>query len=333
LPVSLPDRPRRAEASAFPIVGNTGHGDVLLQIPVEIVVGGHLVLLATLLVGPHPAPPPLHKKVLYLHRDRRPHPGEGVDHQGGDKENRVFAPSRTEEVAMKLVTRECREPMLTLLKLWRIALFVAKNDKDWRNRYLARLKQAISDNGPSLSSVANEVLDIDHSLSSEHLNIVLRHVVHMTFDDHNLYPRLAQWLSTPEAKGHLDEASNSVDAVLAELDLQPWNVDESHPKDAGAYLMFPLLRWQLAGATDIVSRRVFLRGLKMAMLPPRSSDRQLSGLPNRFVGIEDVAPLIATVDRALLEETIRYGLTLDDQGLRAICRLFVFDIPVDYLEA
>jgi hypothetical protein len=223
--------------------------------------------------------------------------------------------------------------MMTLLKLWRIALFVAKDDKDWRSRYLAGLKQAISDNGPSLAAVASEVLDIDHSLSAEHLNIVMRHVVQTNFDDHDLYPRLAQWLSTLEAKGALDEASSSVDAVLAELDLQPWNVDESHPRDAGAYLMFPLLRWQLAGATDIVSRRVFLRGLKMAMLPPRSSDRQLSGLPNRFVGIEDVAPLIATVDRALLEETIRYGLTLDDQELRTICRLFVFDIPAEDTEA
>jgi hypothetical protein len=51
----------RAEESAFPIVGNAGSGDVLLQIPVEIVVRGHLVLLAALFVEPHPAPPALHK--------------------------------------------------------------------------------------------------------------------------------------------------------------------------------------------------------------------------------------------------------------------------------
>jgi hypothetical protein len=223
--------------------------------------------------------------------------------------------------------------MLTLLRLWRIALFVAKNDNDWRSRYLARLKRAISDNGPSLSSVASEVLEIDHSLNAEHLNIVLKHVVQTIFDDHDLYPRLAQWLSTQEAKGTLEEASSSVDAALTELDLQPWNADESHPMDAGPYLMFPLLRWRLADATEIVSRRVFLRGLKMAILPPRSSDRQLSGLPNRFVGIEDVAPLIATVDRAHLQETIRYGLTLDDEELRTICRLFAFDIPTDRSEA
>jgi predicted MPP superfamily phosphohydrolase len=217
--------------------------------------------------------------------------------------------------------------MLTLLNLWRIALFAAKSDSDWRNRYLTVLKKGISGNGTNLSAVASELLEIDQSLSAEHLGIVLKHVVQTTFDDQNLYPRLAYWLSTPEAQEALAGASSTVDAVLAELDLQPWNVDEASPKDAGAYLMFPLLRWRLAKATDIVSRRVFLRGLKMAVLPPRSSDRQLSGLPNRFVGIDDVAPLIATVDRALLEETIQYGLTLDDQELRAICGLFVFDIP------
>jgi hypothetical protein len=220
--------------------------------------------------------------------------------------------------------------MVTLLNLWRIALFAAKSDSDWRNRYLAVLKKAISGDGTNLSAVASEVLEIDRSLSPEHLDIVLKQVVQTTFDDQNLYPRLAHWLSTPEAQGALAGASNTVDAVLAELDLQPWNVDEASPKDAGAYLMFPLLRWQLAKATDIVSRRVFFRGLKMAVLPPRAPDRQLSGLPNRFVGIEDVAPLIAAVDRALLEETVRYGLTLDDQELRAICRLFVFDILEGY---
>src|SRR5260370_40690464 len=38
-----------AEERPFPICGDAGSRDVLLQIAIEIVVGGHLVLLATLL--------------------------------------------------------------------------------------------------------------------------------------------------------------------------------------------------------------------------------------------------------------------------------------------
>ena len=114
-----------------------------------------------------------------------------------------------------------------------------------------------------------------------------------------------------------------VDAVVAELDLQPWDPDESRPKDAGAFLMFPLLRWRITGVSDIVSRRVFLRGLKMALLPPRRSDGYVGGLPSRFVGIDDVAPLIQTASKPTIEEAIQYGSTLDDVELRALCRLFL----------
>lgn len=216
--------------------------------------------------------------------------------------------------------------MITLLSLWRILLFVAKSDTGWRFKYLLRLKDVVSAEGPNLCAVASELLSLDHSLSPEHLNIVLRHVAQSTFDDHELYPRLSEWLADGAPKETLDQAASLVNSVLAELDLQPWDIDEGHPKDAGAYLMFPLLHWRIEGATDIVSRRVFLRGLKMALMPPRTRDHQLSGLPNRFVGIEDVGPLLSKMDKSLLMETIQYGTTLDDKELRALCRLFIFDI-------
>jgi len=116
-----------------------------------------------------------------------------------------------------------------------------------------------------------------------------------------------------------------VDGALAELDLQPWNADEMQPKDSGAFLMFPLLRWRLAGVADLVSRRVFLRGLKLALLPARRPDGSLAGWPSRFVGIEDVAPLMRTASKAIIEDVIRYGSTMEDVELQALCHLFRMD--------
>ena len=134
------------------------------------------------------------------------------------------------------------------------------------------------------------------------------------------YPRL---LADPKNEELLKGAFSSVDSALAELDLQPWNADEMQPKDAGAFLMFPLLRWRITGVSDVLSRRVFLRGLKMALLPARRPDGSLAGWPSRFVGIEDVAPLMQTASKAIIEDAIQHGSTMEDVELRALCRLFL----------
>ena len=212
--------------------------------------------------------------------------------------------------------------MLTLHGLWRSMLFVAKQNEEWRSAYVARLKTSISNHGPSLAPMASALFSIEHSLCSEHLRIVLRHIAETAFDDYGLYESLADWLSLPESRDLIAQESDTIDAVIEELDLQPWDVDEGYPKDAGAYLMFPLLRWRIGGATDVVSRRVFLRGLKMALMPPRDAGRKLSGLPSRFVSIEEVAPLLSAVGRSILAETIQYGMTLEDKELRTLCKFF-----------
>ena len=89
--------------------------------------------------------------------------------------------------------------------------------------------------------------------------------------------------------------------------------------------MFPLLRWRIAGVSDVLSRRVFLRGLKMALLPARRPEGNLAGWPRRFVGIEDVAPVLERASKAINEDTLQYGLTMEDVELRALCRLFRLD--------
>jgi len=167
------------------------------------------------------------------------------------------------------------------------------------------------------------MLSIEPSLTSEHLDILLRHLIHAYFDDHKLCAALSKLLADPTKKELLKGALSSVDSAIAELDLQPWNADDMQPKDAGAFLMFPLLRWRITGVSDVLSRRVFLRGLKMALLPARRPEGNLAGWPSRFVGIEDVAPLMQTASKAIIEDAIQHGSTMEDVELRALCRLFL----------
>jgi hypothetical protein len=218
------------------------------------------------------------------------------------------------------------EPCLrSILGRWENTLFAAKADPAWRASYLEKLKEAIKPSQAHLSEIASEMLSLEPSLTPEHLEILLRHLLRVYFDDYKLCAALSKLLADPKNKELLKGALPSVDSALAELDLQPWNADEMQPKDAGAFLMFPLLRWRITGVSDVVSRRVFLRGLKMALLPARRPGGNLAGWPSRFVGIEDVAPLMRTASKAIIEDAIQDGSTMEDVKLRALCRLFRLD--------
>ena len=218
------------------------------------------------------------------------------------------------------------EPCLrSILSRWESILFAAKADATWRASYLEKLKAAITPSQAHLSEIATEMLSIDPGLAPQQLDILLKHVVHVFFDDQKLCATLSKLLADPKNKETLKGALATVDSALADLDLQPWNADEMQPKDAGAFLMFPLLRWRITGVSDVVSRRVFLRGLKMALLPARRPEGTLAGWPSRFVGIADVAPLMEAASKAIIEDALQYGLTMEDVELRALCRLFRLD--------
>ena len=218
------------------------------------------------------------------------------------------------------------EPCLrSILARWENILFAAKADPTWRASYLKKLKEAIKPSQPNLSEIASEMLSLEPSLTPEHIEILLRHLLHVYFDDYKLCAALSKLLADPKNEELLKGALPSVDSALADLDLQPWNADEMQPKDAGAFLIFPLMRWRITGVSEVVSRRVFLRGLKMALLPARRLEGNLAGWPSRFVGIEDVAPLMRTASKAIIEDVIQYGSTMEDVELRALCRLFRLD--------
>ena len=55
---------------------------VVLEVGLELVVAGHLVVLAALLAEPDPGPVPLNEHVPSVHLHDSPDAGEGVDHEG-----------------------------------------------------------------------------------------------------------------------------------------------------------------------------------------------------------------------------------------------------------
>jgi hypothetical protein len=209
----------------------------------------------------------------------------------------------------------------SILPRWENILFAAT----WRTSYLEKLRNALKPSQPHLAEVASEMLSLDPSLTPEHLDTLLRLVIKVFFDDQRLCAKLSTLLADVKNEGLLKGASSTVDSALADLDLQPWNADETRPKDAGAFLMFPLLRWRITGVSDVVSRRVFLRGLKMALQPARRPEGTLAGGPSRFLGIEDIAPLMETANKAMIEDAIQCGLAMEDVELRTLCRLFRLD--------
>ena len=77
-----PDRP---EQRPFGSLGEPAAVDIVVQVGLEVVVAGHLVALAALLVQANPQAPVLDVGVLDLHRERRADPRERIDHEADQR--------------------------------------------------------------------------------------------------------------------------------------------------------------------------------------------------------------------------------------------------------
>jgi hypothetical protein len=73
--------PDGAKQRPLRVIGQTGGLDVGVQVAFKIVVAGHLVPFAALLMQSHPQTAILHTEVFDLHAERGANAGKGIDHQ------------------------------------------------------------------------------------------------------------------------------------------------------------------------------------------------------------------------------------------------------------
>jgi hypothetical protein len=210
-----------------------------------------------------------------------------------------------------------------LIEIWRRTLAAARSDREWYLSYIAELNRTLSAGSGDIGAIAAELIDAQRRLDSEQVRIVFRHLVEDIFDDHGLTRALAAWLSGDLSDEVRSSLVKPLEQALSSLDSQPWDSAKSYPKDAGPYLIVPLLHWRISGQIDDRSKRAFLRGLRMALIP----ERQLPNGEARLQGLEDVMPLLETTPKSILHEVVRYGTSTDDLAVRGLCRLFVFESP------
>src|SRR6185437_9682274 len=129
-----------------------------------------------------------------------------------------------------------------LIEMWRLVLGVGGGDQDWRSRYIAELNRGLSAQSGDVSAIASELLANQGWLNPEQLSIALRQLTQDIFDEHRLSARLSDWLSgeVPDAIGL--SLPDPIEQGLSTLDGQPWDSDQSHPRDAGPYMLISLLR-------------------------------------------------------------------------------------------
>jgi hypothetical protein len=208
-----------------------------------------------------------------------------------------------------------------IVEMWQGILAAARDDKGWQLSYVAELDRALSAEAGNVSALGSELLATRRWLSPEQARIVFRQLTRDIFDDHGLAAGLSEWLAGSLSDGVRSSLADLVEQGLSSLDGQPWDSDLSHPKDAGPYLFFPLLLWRITGQSDDRSKRVFLRGLRMAFMPERQPPNRVS----RVRGIEDVIPLLETVPKSILQEAVQHGTTIDDLAVRGLCRLLALE--------
>lgn len=75
----------KREQSTFPLVLQRLMLQLRVEVFVQVMVTGPLVLLAAFLVQPHPGASTLNVDIFYPHLQHRTHAGEGVHHQGDER--------------------------------------------------------------------------------------------------------------------------------------------------------------------------------------------------------------------------------------------------------
>jgi hypothetical protein len=208
-----------------------------------------------------------------------------------------------------------------LFAIWRASSDAARGDKNWESRYIAQLNGILlsGSDSESICAAAAELLSINKSLDSDHASAVLRELTRQMFDDYGLVAAMADWLASGAATAILGDLARTVEQGISDLDSQPWDSDKSYPRDSGPYLLLALLRWMIVGTTDDRSNRVFLRGLRMALMPENEAPHRT----NRREGLEDVIPLLDVASMSALQSAIQYGASIEDPATRGLCRLMI----------
>jgi hypothetical protein len=211
--------------------------------------------------------------------------------------------------------------MRRFVATWRALLAARQDNEKWRASYASALAMWIGSGSGEVLAFASDLLEIRGRLEPGEVEIVFSGFTRALFDDYHLTAQLSSWLSGETRADVWSAVGVAVEKGLSTLDAQPWDSDRSSPRDAGPFLVLPLLRWKTAGQSDEQSKRVFLRGVRMALMPERANPQR----ETRREALEEVIPLLSTVPRSFVHEAIRYGESLEDPATRGLCRLFVLD--------
>jgi len=211
--------------------------------------------------------------------------------------------------------------MRRFVATWRALLAARQDNEEWRASYASALAIWVGSGSGEVLAFASHLLEIRGRLEPAEVEIVFSGFTQELFDDYHLTAQLSSWLSGETRADVWSAVGVAVEKGLSTLDAQPWDSDRSSPRDAGPFLVLPLLRWKTTGQSDEQSKRVFLRGLRMALMPERANPQR----ETRREALEDVIPLLSTVPKSFVHEAIRYGQSLEDPATRGLCRLFVLN--------
>lgn len=207
-----------------------------------------------------------------------------------------------------------------LRAIWGLTRSLASDNAEWLTAYTNALSEGLCSGSGDVLAFASELLERRGSLTPPESAVCIEAFTRDVHPQDGLTARLVSWLSGALPTDVLAAIRNAVEGGLSELDAQPWTSGGGHVRDAGPFLLLPLLHWKITGESDDRSKRVFLRGLRMSVVPEPP-------LGSRRGAIEEVYPLLSIVPRSFLQEAIRHGETVQDPETRALCALFLAVSP------
>ncbi len=189
--------------------------------------------------------------------------------------------------------------------------------------YVNMLLQAMEREPYSKDRYIYDLILIERGIPSERIDYILQIFAGSDcfgYIDRAIVSHLSEWASDLDKNTLKDKLVEICFKCLQQLDINQGVDSLVNDRDASVYLFFPLLYWSIGMYPEVISERVFARGIKL-MFDYRE-ERYRQKKPQQFEVIESVAPLFSRIPKPILKDVLSSLAKFPDSDVRMWTNLF-----------
>lgn len=225
---------------------------------------------------------------------------------------------------------EAQDPCLErLIRTWRNGQLIQIVSNSTLKAELIKIFDEALETSQSFDTyiLASQLLSLKGNLTKPQVAQVLDQYANNPdyLDHYGLSRRLAEWISQGLDDEIKDSILHAVKRGISTLNMQPWDDFGSRHFDPCKFLLLPLIYWFFTNNLTEESVRVFWRGLKLMITQPIEKPHriELEIQPSTLQVLEKLEPILSLVPKAILNQALIAGDSINDPVVKSLTRLFV----------